>query len=82
MPESTVTSKGQITIPVEVRRRLGLEPGSRIRFVATDSDSYEIVRISGTIRSLKGLVPSPASPVTLADMDRAIAEQVAAEFRT
>lgn len=82
MPESTVTSKGQITIPVEVRRRLGLEPGSRIRFVPTDSDSYEIVRISGTIRSLKGLVPSPASPVTLADMDRAIAEQVAAEFRT
>ena len=29
---STVSSKGQITIPVEVRRKLGLEPGTRIEF--------------------------------------------------
>jgi antitoxin PrlF len=27
-----VTSKGQVTIPLEVRRRLGIEPGSEVEF--------------------------------------------------
>jgi antitoxin PrlF len=30
---STLTSKGQITVPVETRRRLGLKPGDRVEFV-------------------------------------------------
>jgi antitoxin PrlF len=30
---ATVTSKGQITIPREVRRRLGLKPGDRVDFI-------------------------------------------------
>jgi antitoxin PrlF len=34
---STLTSKGQITLPVEVRRRLGLKTGDRIEFVEDDA---------------------------------------------
>jgi antitoxin PrlF len=30
---STISSKGQITVPQEVRKRLGLEPGDRVEFV-------------------------------------------------
>ena len=30
--EATVTSKGQVTLPRELRRRLGIQRGSRIRF--------------------------------------------------
>jgi antitoxin PrlF len=30
--EATVTSKGQVTLPKELRRRLGVQRGSRIRF--------------------------------------------------
>lgn len=30
--EATVTSKGQVTLPSELRRRLGIQKGSRIRF--------------------------------------------------
>ena len=33
---STISSKGQVTIPQEVRRRLGLEPGDRVEFVVED----------------------------------------------
>jgi antitoxin PrlF len=32
MPTATMTSKGQVTIPVKVREALGLKPGTRIDF--------------------------------------------------
>lgn len=32
-PTSTISSKGQITVPVEVRRRLGIKTGDRVEFV-------------------------------------------------
>lgn len=74
MSEATITSKGQITIPVAVRRRLGLGTGSRIRFVPTRTGSYEIVPILRSVTSLKGAIVPPAVPVSLEDMDRAIAD--------
>jgi AbrB family looped-hinge helix DNA binding protein len=33
MPNSTISSKGQITVPIEIRRRLGLKEGDRVEFV-------------------------------------------------
>ncbi|MGL5817168.1 MAG: AbrB/MazE/SpoVT family DNA-binding domain-containing protein [Phycicoccus sp.] len=38
-----VTSKGQVTIPLEVRRRLGIEPGSEVDFEVR-ADSVRLVR--------------------------------------
>lgn len=32
-PSSTISSKGQVTVPIEVRRRLGLKAGDRVDFV-------------------------------------------------
>jgi AbrB family looped-hinge helix DNA binding protein len=32
-PSSTISSKGQITVPQEIRNRLGLSPGDRVEFV-------------------------------------------------
>jgi AbrB family looped-hinge helix DNA binding protein len=32
-PSSTISSKGQITVPIEVRHRLGLKEGDRVEFV-------------------------------------------------
>jgi len=74
MSSSTVTSKGQITIPVDVRRAMGLRAGTRIVFVETGTGSYELRLDSHSVRSLKGIVPKPPRPVTLEEMDRAIAE--------
>lgn len=73
MPKATVTSKGQITIPVEVRRSLGLEAGSRIEFILTDAGTYELVPVTGTVRALRGIVPRLDRTVTLEEMDEAIA---------
>ena len=34
--DAKVTSQGQVTIPVEVRRHLGLEKGKRVSFIIAD----------------------------------------------
>jgi len=41
--QSTLTSKGQITLPVELRRRWGLKPGDRLDFTLED-DGRVVVR--------------------------------------
>lgn len=77
MSSATVTSKGQVTIPVEVRNVLGLRPGSRLAFVATGCGVYEIHVQAASIQELKGVVSPPPRLVTLKDMDEAIADGAA-----
>ena len=74
MTSAKVTSKGQITIPADVRARLGLRPGSRLAFVPTDSGGYEIRPQASSIRDLKGAVPRPSRPVSIDEMTEAIAD--------
>ena len=33
---TTISSKGQITVPLEIRKRLGLRPGDRVEFVVDE----------------------------------------------
>lgn len=73
MPTATITSKGQITIPQKVRSDMGLTPGDRVDFVRMDDGHYAVVPASHSIRSLKGIVPRPTRPVSLEDMQAAIA---------
>ncbi len=69
----TVTSKGQVTIPVEARRRLRILPGTKLEFVIRDDGRLELIPMSGSIRDLKGAVPKPKKSLTLAEMDAVIA---------
>jgi AbrB family looped-hinge helix DNA binding protein len=72
-----MTTKGQITVPVEVRRALGLQAGSKVEFVRTERGVYELVVKTGSIRDLYGMLPAPARAVTLEEMDDAIADGAA-----
>jgi AbrB family looped-hinge helix DNA binding protein len=74
MSTGTMTSKGQITIPIEVRRALGLRAGSRVAFVRRADGVYELRPETGSVRSLRGVIPAPERPVTLKEMDDAIAD--------
>jgi AbrB family looped-hinge helix DNA binding protein len=40
---ATVTTKGQITVPVEIRRSLGVKPGDKLRFEPRE-DGFRLVR--------------------------------------
>lgn len=74
MSAATITSKGQINIPKDVRLRLGVGVGDRVEFVEIQEGVFQIVVATHDIRSLKGIVAKPAKPVTIEDMDRAIIE--------
>ena len=71
MTTATLTSKGQVTIPADVRQRLGLESGDRIEFVQMDG-GYAIKPAIDDVRSLKGLLRKPARPVSIDAMNAAI----------
>ncbi|CAN7786460.1 AbrB/MazE/SpoVT family DNA-binding domain-containing protein [Caballeronia sp. LjRoot34] len=76
MTAATITSKGQVTIPVDVRNHLGLESGDRIEFSFNEvTGRYEVYPATRSLASLKGIVKKPANPVSIEDMNRAIAEQ-------
>jgi AbrB family looped-hinge helix DNA binding protein len=76
MTAATITSKGQVTIPVDVRNQLGLQAGDRIEFSLNETTGrYEIYPATRSLASLKGIVKKPAKPVSIEDMNRAIAEK-------
>jgi len=72
MATATLTSKGQITIPLDVRHRLNLEAGTRVEFVESADGEFLIRPAVADVRSLKGLLRKPAKPVSIGDMKRAI----------
>ena len=55
MPLATMTSKGQVTIPKEVRKQLHLKPHDKL-VVLTDGDRAILRPIHGDIRDLKGIL--------------------------
>ena len=73
MAIATMTSKGQLTVPAEVRARLGLHTGSRVSFVETSDGTYELRVERGSIQDLKGLLHHDGPPKTLEEMDEGIA---------
>ena len=76
MTSATITSKGQVTIPVDVRKALGVGTGDRIEFIMNEeSGRYEVVPAIQSITALKGIISSPKRPVSVEDMNKAIAEQ-------
>jgi antitoxin PrlF len=75
MPSATVTSKGQITIPKEVREELGLRVGDRVAFRVLDDGRIVVEPETIDLRELKGVLKPKRTGVTLADMEAAIHAQ-------
>jgi len=72
MVTATITSKGQITIPKQIRDFLCVESGDRIHFLPNDDGGVSILPATQDITSLKGIVPKPPKPVTVESMNRTI----------
>ena len=77
--EATLSSKGQATIPKAVRDRLQIKSGDRFKFFFHPDGVIILPKISTAL--LKGMIPKPAQPVSIEEMDRAIAEGATERFR-
>ena len=75
MTTATVTSKGQITIPANVRQALQVEPGDRVEFVEVEPGRFEVVAATHSVKELKGLFGKSSKSVSIEDMNRAIASR-------
>jgi antitoxin PrlF len=81
VPTATLTTKGQITIPKEVRDHLGVETGDRLSFVVQEDGTVIVKPITRHVRELGGLLRRPGQrPVSIDEMDRAIARHVQTKF--
>jgi AbrB family looped-hinge helix DNA binding protein len=73
---ATVTSKGQVTIPVRVRAALGVDAGDRIEFVEVEKGQFVIVAATRSVQELKGLFRGKRTrPVSIEEMNAAIARR-------
>ena len=77
MLESSVTKKGQTTLPKPVRDALGVQAGDRVRYVVLDGE----VRILPVrpIHRLFGALKHDGRPVTVKEMERAVADAASEE---
>lgn len=79
MASATVTSKGQVTIPKEVRIRMNLHAGDQIEFIVQSDRSARLETRNVKAADLAGLLGGNKKfkrPMTLKEMDDSIAEAV------
>lgn len=74
---ATLTSKGQVTLPKELRDRLGLDAGTLLDFEIQADDTIRVRAVRPDARRIRGLLKSPhAAALTVGQMDAGIAEHL------
>ena len=72
MTASTITSKGQTTIPGEIRRHLKLKPGDRVEYVVEADGKVVLLPATVDVSELKGLLAPAPRRLSIEEMDVAI----------
>jgi antitoxin PrlF len=73
MASSTLTSKGQTTIPKDIREYLNLQPGQRIDFIVDEEGRVILRPATLHIRDLAGILHREGQkPISVEEMDRVI----------
>ncbi len=75
MATATLTSKGQITVPVAVREALGVDAGDRVEFVEIGPGRYEFIAATQPVTALKGMFGKPGKTVSIDEMNAIIARR-------
>ncbi len=75
MATTTISSKGQVTIPKAIRDKYHLEPGDKIEFLEDTQGVVTIWPVTQSITKLKGMIAKQEKPVSIEEMNRAILEE-------
>ena len=74
MSAATITSKGQITLPREVRDHLHVREGDRVEFEIDREGEVRVRPMTGTVEELFGMLRRPGAPSrSLEEIDEGIA---------
>jgi len=76
MPSASVTSKGQITLPRQIRERLDVKTGDRVAFREHEDGTITIEAETTNLLTLKGIIRPRVKGVTVDDMKDAIRKHV------
>ena len=71
MSIAIISSRGQITIPAEIRALLSLNKGDKINFII-DGNEVKFIPVTKNIRSIKVIIKKPLKPVTIEEMNKTI----------
>jgi antitoxin PrlF len=77
MSESTISSKGQVTIPKAIRTRMHLKVGDRLRFVVEADGSVRLAAATRDVATLRDILPRPKHRATVDDMQSVIRRRAA-----
>jgi AbrB family looped-hinge helix DNA binding protein len=77
MSESTISSKGQVTIPKAIRTRMHLKVGDRLRFVVEADGSVRLAAATRDVSTLRNILPRPKRRATVDDMQSVIRQRAA-----
>jgi antitoxin PrlF len=77
MSESTISSKGQVTIPKAIRMRMHLKAGDRLRFVVEADGSVRLAAATRDVSTLRDILPRPKRRATVDDMQSIIRRRAA-----
>ena len=75
-----MTSKGQITVPKDVRIKLGLRPGDRVRFILEADGRFRLLPAKRDISDLVGILPKPRRALSIEEMDAALGRAIAEKY--
>ena len=78
---STLTSKGQVTIPVQIRRLLGLKPKAKVAFLQKKDRVYIAVP-RYTLDTIKGAVPALSQKYSEKEIREIAIESHLEEYKT
>jgi antitoxin PrlF len=74
---ATLTSKGQLTLPKEIRDRLNLDAGAILDFHIQPDNTITARHVKPDARRIRGLLKSPhAAPLTVEQMDEAVVKHL------
>ena len=74
---ATLTSKGQVTLPKEIRERLGLDAGTMLDFQLLPDNTITARAVRPDARRIRGILTSPhAQPLTVEQVDERVAKHL------
>ncbi len=80
MVTSTLSQKGQTTIPVEILRHLKVLPGDKLQYFVEPDGRVSLLPKTLSVKDLQGVLPKPARTVSVEEMDEAVRQMAGRNF--